>query len=72
MEVGKSWPYPLEWGFPKVIPEAATLDNEAAGRFMAEWARYQIRKRQPRPRMTGQQALAQLRLKAMRARLLDR
>lgn len=73
MEVGgkASWPYPVEWGYPKVIPDAARLSDEAAARFMAEWARYQIRKRQPRPRLTGQQALMQMRLRELRGRLLE-
>jgi hypothetical protein len=72
VDVGGSWPWPKRWGFPKAIPEAATLDNEAAGRFMAEWARYQIRKEQrAKQPTTGAQALLQLRVRELRARLAE-
>jgi hypothetical protein len=74
VEVGKNWPFPAEWGFPKVIPDRARLDDEAASRFMAEWASMQIRKRQRRTldassRTTAAQA--RLRLLRLRARLLE-
>jgi hypothetical protein len=72
VDLGGSWPWPARWGYPKVIPEAATLDNEAAGRFMAAWATYQIRKEaRAKQATTGQQALLQLRARELRARLAE-
>jgi hypothetical protein len=76
MEVGKSWPYPAEWGFPKVIPDRARLDNEAASRFMANWAAGEIRKRQRAARTTpsGRRltgAQARVRLLKLRLRLSE-
>jgi hypothetical protein len=73
MEVGSGgWPWPKEWGTPKVIPDRARIDNEAAAQFMAHWATMQIRKRQRAAGPTTPAAAqARLRLLAMRYRLLD-
>jgi hypothetical protein len=74
VEVGKSWPYPAEWGFPKVIPDRARLDGEAAQRFMANWAASEIRRRQRRARTASSATSAaqvRLRLLELRARLLE-
>ena len=60
MEVGKSWPFPPEWGVPRpeIIPDRVRVDDEAAARFMAEWASMQIRKRQRSTRTAATAASA--------------
>jgi hypothetical protein len=73
MEVGSraGWPFPPEWGFPRAVPDRARIDDQAAARFLADWARGEIRKRQRARRITPAAAQARLRLLQVRARLLE-
>jgi hypothetical protein len=45
VDVGGSWPFPPEWGTPRVIPDRARVDNEAAARFLGDWAAGKVRQR---------------------------
>jgi hypothetical protein len=71
MDIGGNWPYPAEWGLPKAVPDRALIDDEAAARLLADWARMQIGKRQRSTRTTPAAARARLRLLEARARLLE-
>jgi hypothetical protein len=63
MELGRTWPFPREWGIPAHIPPEVLDSAAAADRFLSAWAAGKIRqqqRRRPGRRLSGCEALEQL------------